>query len=60
MPRFGKHYFRQSSMSVFKMNDTVNFEDNLFVNFSGYQTRTFHSNFVTVILLCPVLINSIF
>ena len=28
MPRFGKNHFHQFLLSVFKMNDTINFEDN--------------------------------
>ena len=30
MPSFGKNNFHQFLLSVFKMNDTVNFEDNIF------------------------------
>ena len=32
MPRFGKNNFHQFSLSALKMNDTVDFEDNFFVN----------------------------
>ena len=39
MPRFGKNNFHQFLLSVFKMNDNVNFEDNFLVHFGGYQTR---------------------
>ena len=31
--RLRKNHFHQFSLSVFKMNDTVNFEDNFFVHF---------------------------
>ena len=58
--RIGKNHFRQFLLSVFKMNDTVNFEDNFFVHFSGYQTRTLHSKSVVIIALCLVLTNSFF
>ena len=33
-----KKHFYQLLLSVFKINDTVNFEDNILYNFSGYQT----------------------
>ena len=43
MPIFGKkNSFHPFLLGVFKMNDTVNFEDKLLYNSSGYQTRTFH------------------
>ena len=42
------------------MNDTVSFEDRFLYNFSGYQTRILHSKFLTLILLCLVLTNSLF
>ena len=42
------------------MNDNVNSKDNFFYNFSGYQTRIFHSKSVILILLCLVLTNSLF
>ena len=33
MPSFGKKKFHQFSLSVFKINDTVSFEDKVFVQF---------------------------
>ena len=33
MPRFGKNCFHQLLLSVLKINYTVNFEDNVFVQF---------------------------
>ena len=42
------------------MNDNVNFEDKLFVHFSGYQTRTLHSKPIILIVLCLVLTKSLF
>ena len=42
------------------MNYTANFEHNVLYNFSGYQTRIFHSKYVIMILLCLVLTNSLF
>ena len=33
MPSFGKDHFHQFLLGVFKMTDTVNFEDNFFVHF---------------------------
>ena len=33
MLAFGRKHCRQFSLSIFKMNDTVNFEDELFVKF---------------------------
>ena len=42
MPRFGRKSYSLILLSVFKTNDAVNFEDNCFVHFSGYQTRSFH------------------
>ena len=55
MPRFGKNNFHRFLISVFKMNDTVNFEDNFLYIFSGYQTRILHSKSVILIVLCLVL-----
>ena len=37
-----ENIFHQFLPSVFKMNDTSNFEDKFLYIFSGYQTRTFH------------------
>ena len=33
MPRFVKHHFHQVLISAFEMNDTVDFEDIVFVQF---------------------------
>ena len=55
-----KHYFQQSLISVFKMNDTVDFEDNILYILVVYQIIIFHSKSVTLIILCLVLINSSF
>ena len=41
MPRFGKKTFHQILFSVFKMNDTLNFEDNLFVHFQWLSKHNF-------------------
>ena len=60
MPRFGKNNLHQFLLSVLKMNDTVNFEDNFLYSFSGYQNRIFHSKSVILIVLCLVLTNSLF
>ena len=38
MPRFGKHHFL---LSVFRMNDTVYFEDNFLHIFSGLPKQNF-------------------
>ena len=42
MPKFGKNDFHKFLLSVFKMNDTFNFEDNFWYIFSGYQIIIFH------------------
>ena len=47
----------QFVLSVFKMNDTVNFEENFYVHFSGDQTRIFYSKYVILIVLGLVLKN---
>ena len=33
MPRFGKNHFHPFLLSVLKMNDTINFEDNFFPHY---------------------------
>ena len=55
MPGFFKNHIHPFLLSVLKMNDTANFEDNFLCIFSGYQTRIFHSKSVILILLCLVL-----
>ena len=52
--------FHQFLLGVFKMNDTVNFEGNFFVNFIVYQTIIFHSKSIIPIVLCLVFTNSLF
>ena len=52
--------FHLSLLSVFKMNDTFNFEDKFLYIFIGYQTRFFHSKSLILIVLCLVLTNSLF
>ena len=54
-----KNRFRPFLLSVFKMNGTVNFEDNLLYIFSGYQTIIFYSKSVILIVLCLVLTNNL-
>ena len=41
MPRFGEKYFHQFLLSVFKMNGTVNFEDEVFVHFKWLSKQNF-------------------
>ena len=60
VPSFDKNHFHPILLSVFKINDAVNFEDNFLYNFSGYQTRIFHSKSLILIVLCLVLTNSLF
>ena len=60
MPRFGKKHFHPFSLSVFKMNDILNFEDNFLFNFSGYKNKNFHSRSVLQILFCLVSIKGLF
>ena len=55
-----KNNFHQFLLSGFKMNDTINFEDNFLYIFSVYQTRIFHSKSVIFNLLCLVLTKSLF
>ena len=50
MPRFVKNHYHQLLISVFKMNDTVDFEYNFLYIFSGYQTRILHSKSVIFIV----------
>ena len=60
MPSFGKNIFSLFLISAFKINDTVNLEDNLLYIFSCYQTIIFHSKSVILIVFCLVLTNSLF
>ena len=55
-----KKYFNQFSLSVLKMNDTVNFKDNVFVHFQWLSNQNFHSESVILIVLCLVLTDSLF
>ena len=57
MPGFCLKKNHPFSLSVFKMNDTVDFEDK---HFCGYQTIIFHSNSIILIIICSVLENCIF
>ena len=52
--------FHQFLLSVFKINDTVNFEYNFFVHFNGDQTIILHSKSVILIISCLVLTDSLF
>ena len=52
---WAKKHFHQFLLCFFLKNDTVNFQDNYFVGFSGYQTRIFHSKSIILNLLCLIL-----
>ena len=41
MPRFGKNHIHPFLLSVFKMNDTINFEDTFFVHFEWLSNQNF-------------------
>ena len=60
MPRFGKNHVHPFLLSVFKINDTVDFEDNVLVHFGGYQSIILYSKSIILILLCLVLTKSLF
>ena len=55
-----KKSFHQILLSVFKMYDTVNLEDNFLYILSGYQTIIIHSKYVILFVLCLILTNSLF
>ena len=60
MPRFGKNHVHPFLFSVFKINDTVDFEDKFLYICSGYQSRILYSKSIILIVLCLVLKNSLF
>ena len=52
MPIFDKNNFQQFLLSVFKMNDNANFENNFLYNVSVYSTIISHSKYAILIVLC--------
>ena len=50
MPRSSKNKYHQFLLILFKMSDTVNFEDIFLYISTFYQTRMFHSNSVILIV----------